>query len=68
MWTYKSSKIYFAQPDAIETGHLKVNSHQKPITAATFAPDGTALATASEDGEVKFFQVYLQDRLEPRFV
>ena len=29
------------------------------ITDAAFSPDGTALATASENGEVKFFQVSL---------
>ena len=44
----------------------QINSHKEAITVATFAPDGTALATASLDGEVKFFQVYLPDKKEPR--
>ena len=46
-------------PSQIEQGRLEVRSHSKAITAASFSPDGTALATASLDGEVKFFQVYM---------
>ncbi|XP_033219302.1 enhancer of mRNA-decapping protein 4 isoform X2 [Belonocnema kinseyi] len=36
---------------------LEINEHTDTIVEATFSPDGTALATASLDGEVKFFQV-----------
>ena len=35
---------------------------------ACYAPDGSALATASLDGYVKFFQVYLPDRNPPRCI
>jgi enhancer of mRNA-decapping protein 4 len=38
---------------------LEIYQHSGNIVEATFSPDGTALATASSDGEVKFFQVYL---------
>lgn len=38
---------------------LEIDQHSDTIIEATFSPDGTALATASFDGEVKFFQVYL---------
>lgn len=34
-----------------------IDTHSGPVTDASFAPDGTALATASKDGTVKFFQV-----------
>ena len=54
-------------PDEVETGFLTITNHTKPIVDAAFSPDGTALATASLDGEVKFFQVYLQDRAPPRY-
>lgn len=38
-----------------------VDEHSRPITDAMFAPDGTALATTSSSGEVKFFQVYMYE-------
>ena len=38
----------------------------QPIMDAAFSPDGTALATASIDGEVKFFQVYMHEQTSPR--
>ncbi|XP_024935554.1 enhancer of mRNA-decapping protein 4 isoform X2 [Cephus cinctus] len=40
-------------------GMLEISQHTGAIIEATFSPDGTALATASLDGEVKFFQVYM---------
>ncbi|KAJ8303214.1 hypothetical protein KUTeg_019610 [Tegillarca granosa] len=36
---------------------LVLTQNETPIMDAAFSPDGTALATASLDGEVKFFQV-----------
>lgn len=38
---------------------MEIDQHSGTIVEATFSPDGTALATASTDGEVKFFQVFL---------
>ncbi|XP_052817112.1 enhancer of mRNA-decapping protein 4-like [Mya arenaria] len=55
-------------PQDVEIGLITIDSHSKPITDAAFSPDGTALATASLDGEVMFFQVhmYSQDMTSPR--
>jgi WD40 repeat protein len=36
---------------------LLIDDHEGAVTDASFAPDGTALATSSKDGTVKFFQV-----------
>ncbi|GAB1597861.1 enhancer of mRNA-decapping protein 4-like isoform X3 [Argonauta hians] len=47
-------------------GVLRINSHTKPISDASFSPDGSALATASMDGMVKFFQITMNDGLSPR--
>ncbi|KAI5630731.1 WD40 region of ge1, enhancer of mRNA-decapping protein domain-containing protein [Phthorimaea operculella] len=37
-------------------GALATSEHSAPIVDAAFSPDGTALATASHDGYVMFFQ------------
>ncbi|XP_051158885.1 enhancer of mRNA-decapping protein 4 isoform X2 [Leptopilina boulardi] len=55
LWN-KSVKI--TDPEVKNSGAvLEINEHTDTIVQATFSPDGTALATASYDGEVKFFQV-----------
>lgn len=46
-------------------GMVEIDQHSDTIVEATFSPDGTALATASFDGEVKFFQVYLHSNSHP---
>ncbi|KAL4234139.1 enhancer of mRNA decapping 4 [Mactra antiquata] len=53
-------------PSNVDVGLIQINSHTKPIMDAAFSPDGTALATASIDGEVKFFQVYMNEKTSPR--
>lgn len=54
------------KPGMVETGYLEIMEHTKPIVDAAFAPDGTAVATASLDGEVKFFQVYMENGKKPK--
>ncbi|CAM1331847.1 EDC4 (predicted), partial [Pycnogonum litorale] len=46
----------------LEDGFGTIIVHTKPITEAVFSPDGSALATASLDGYITFYQVYLQDK------
>ncbi|XP_045511284.1 enhancer of mRNA-decapping protein 4-like [Colias croceus] len=41
-------------------------SHAAPLRAAAFSPDGTALATAADDGYVMFAQVYINSSTSPR--
>nr|CAD7440503.1 unnamed protein product [Timema bartmani] len=53
-------------PDEVEEGFLEINEHEQDIVDASFSPDGTALATASLDGYVKFFQVYMHNENTPR--
>lgn len=47
-------------------GYLEINEHSQPIMDAAFSPDGTAVATASIDGYVKFFQIYMHEGTKPR--
>lgn len=42
-------------------GMMEIDQHSGTIVEATLSPDGTALATASTDGEIKFFQVFLHN-------
>lgn len=46
--------------DAVQNGKQTICDHSDVIRDASFSPDGTALATASADGQVKFFQVYMR--------
>ncbi|XP_050685648.1 enhancer of mRNA-decapping protein 4-like [Leptidea sinapis] len=41
-------------------------THCGPLRAASFSPDGTALATAAADGYVMFAQVYVNSQTSPR--
>lgn len=45
----------------LSEGYLEINEHSQPIMDAAFSPDGTAVATASMDGYVKFFQIYMHE-------
>uniref|UniRef100_T1IHJ6 Uncharacterized protein n=1 Tax=Strigamia maritima TaxID=126957 RepID=T1IHJ6_STRMM len=45
----------------LSCGYQIITDHNQPIIDASFSPDGVALATASLDAEVKFFQVYLHE-------
>ncbi|KAJ8686594.1 hypothetical protein QAD02_022388 [Eretmocerus hayati] len=55
-----NSPIKSSNPEMIKLGvMIEIDQHSGTIVEATFSPDGTALATASSDGEVKFFQVHL---------
>ncbi|KAK5646369.1 hypothetical protein RI129_004833 [Pyrocoelia pectoralis] len=54
------------QPHTSYEGYVEINGHALDVVDASFSPDGTALATASYDGFVKFFQVYMVENEKPR--
>ena len=53
-------------PGDVEHGLLMIQDVGGDVLDAAFSPDGSALATASGDGQVKFFQVYLHAEGPPR--
>ena len=53
-------------PEDVTQGFLLIPATGGAVIDAAFSPDGTALATATEDGEVKFFQIYLHEEGPPR--
>ncbi|XP_017785329.1 PREDICTED: enhancer of mRNA-decapping protein 4 isoform X2 [Nicrophorus vespilloides] len=53
-------------PNEEYDGYVEIDGHCMDIIDASFSPDGTALATASLDGYVKFFQVYMIESEDPR--
>ncbi|KYN07621.1 Enhancer of mRNA-decapping protein 4, partial [Cyphomyrmex costatus] len=56
----KFRSIEATDPGIKESGSMmEINQHSGTIVEVALSPDGTALATASTDGEVKFFQVFL---------
>ncbi|XP_078608000.1 enhancer of mRNA-decapping protein 4-like isoform X2 [Branchiostoma floridae x Branchiostoma japonicum] len=51
----------------VTTGYITVEGSSKaPIADCSLSPDGAVLATASQDGGVKFWQVYLESDDPPR--
>ncbi|KAK9701745.1 WD40 region of Ge1, enhancer of mRNA-decapping protein [Popillia japonica] len=54
------------QPREEHNGFVEISGHSMDIIDASFSPDGTAIATASLDGYVKFFQVYMLENEKPR--
>jgi len=45
------------ETDELIAGHLVIDEHKSTILTASFSPDGSAIATASADGEVNFFKI-----------
>jgi len=62
----QNSVIGPIKPGGVDDGYIEICDHTKPIVDAAFSPDGTAIATASLDGDIKFFQVYMQNTNGPR--
>ncbi|XP_074865356.1 enhancer of mRNA-decapping protein 4 isoform X2 [Carettochelys insculpta] len=50
----------------IKEGFIVVKGHSTCLSEGALSPDGTVLATASHDGYVKFWQIYIEGQDEPR--
>uniref|UniRef100_A0A8C9L8J0 Enhancer of mRNA-decapping protein 4 n=1 Tax=Pavo cristatus TaxID=9049 RepID=A0A8C9L8J0_PAVCR len=50
----------------IKEGFIVVKGHSTYLSEGALSPDGTVLATASHDGFVKFWQIYIEGQDEPR--
>ncbi|XP_059523700.1 enhancer of mRNA-decapping protein 4 isoform X6 [Myotis daubentonii] len=50
----------------IKQGFIMVKGHSTYLSEGALSPDGTVLATASHDGFVKFWQIYIEGQDEPR--
>ena len=51
--------------DDITKGHLRVKEHESTILTASFSPDGSAISTASINGDVNFFKISFTDNCAP---
>lgn len=50
----------------VKEGFIVVKGHSTCLSEGALSPDGTVLATASHDGYVKFWQIYIEGQDEPR--
>ncbi|XP_077144241.1 enhancer of mRNA-decapping protein 4 isoform X3 [Ranitomeya variabilis] len=50
----------------IKEGFISVTGHSGCLSEGALSPDGTVLATASHDGYVKFWQIYIEGQDQPR--
>ncbi|XP_051953826.1 enhancer of mRNA-decapping protein 4-like [Xyrauchen texanus] len=50
----------------LKEGFITIRGHSARISEGALSPDGTVLATASHDGYVKFWQIYIEGLDQPR--
>uniref|UniRef100_A0A3B3R512 Enhancer of mRNA-decapping protein 4 n=1 Tax=Paramormyrops kingsleyae TaxID=1676925 RepID=A0A3B3R512_9TELE len=63
-----SQSSWPADSAALTDGFITVRGHRAPISEGALSPDGAILATASHDGYLKFWQIYIEGPNSPRFV
>uniref|UniRef100_A0A8C9TLL3 Enhancer of mRNA-decapping protein 4 n=1 Tax=Scleropages formosus TaxID=113540 RepID=A0A8C9TLL3_SCLFO len=51
----------------VTEGFITVKGHNGRISEGALSPDGTVLATASHDGFLKFWQIYIEGQDQPRW-
>uniref|UniRef100_A0A8C2WN08 Enhancer of mRNA-decapping protein 4 n=1 Tax=Cyclopterus lumpus TaxID=8103 RepID=A0A8C2WN08_CYCLU len=53
----------------VKEGLIQINGHTQRVSEGALSPDGTVLATASHDGYIKFWQIYIEGvQDKPRYV
>uniref|UniRef100_A0A6Q2WSV4 Enhancer of mRNA-decapping protein 4 n=1 Tax=Esox lucius TaxID=8010 RepID=A0A6Q2WSV4_ESOLU len=50
----------------LKEGVITIKGHTERVSEGALSPDGTVLATASHDGYVKFWQIYIEGQDQPR--
>ncbi|MFT7799988.1 enhancer of mRNA-decapping protein 4-like [Arapaima gigas] len=61
-----NNNLWPADATHLKDGFITIRGHQAPISEGALSPDGAVLATASHDGYVKFWQIYLEGQDQPR--
>ncbi|XP_048402885.2 enhancer of mRNA-decapping protein 4 isoform X1 [Stegostoma tigrinum] len=61
-----SNSVWPIEATDIKEGFIIVKGHTARISEGALSPDGTVLATASHDGYVKFWQIYIEGQDQPR--
>ncbi|XP_053571881.1 enhancer of mRNA-decapping protein 4 [Bombina bombina] len=54
-----------AEVNDVKDGFIVVKGHTGRVSEGALSPDGTVLATASHDGYVKFWQIYIEGQDQP---
>uniref|UniRef100_A0A8B9RMF2 Enhancer of mRNA-decapping protein 4 n=1 Tax=Astyanax mexicanus TaxID=7994 RepID=A0A8B9RMF2_ASTMX len=60
-----SNSIWPVDATELKEGFITIKGHTR-ISEGALSPDGTVLATASHDGYVKFWQIYIEGQDQPR--
>uniref|UniRef100_A0A8B9LPF1 Enhancer of mRNA-decapping protein 4 n=1 Tax=Astyanax mexicanus TaxID=7994 RepID=A0A8B9LPF1_ASTMX len=61
-----SNSIWPVDATELKEGFITIKGHTARISEGALSPDGTVLATASHDGYVKFWQIYIEGQDQPR--
>uniref|UniRef100_A0A8B9LM41 Enhancer of mRNA-decapping protein 4 n=1 Tax=Astyanax mexicanus TaxID=7994 RepID=A0A8B9LM41_ASTMX len=60
-----SNSIWPVDATELKEGFITIKGHTARISEGALSPDGTVLATASHDGYVKFWQIYIEGQDQP---
>ncbi|XP_070686794.1 enhancer of mRNA-decapping protein 4 isoform X2 [Pempheris klunzingeri] len=55
-----NNSIWPVEATSLKEGVITVKGHTQRVSEGALSPDGTVLATASHDGYIKFWQIYIE--------